>query len=55
MCFLWFFLGMLTGGCIGIITMCLFQINRLNEYEKQIKEIQGQLVKPKEESDAIQH
>ena len=53
--FLWFFLGMLIGGCIGIMTMCLFQINRLNEYEKQIKEIQGQLVKPKEESDAIQH
>ena len=53
--FVWFLLGLIVGGMIGLTIMCLFQINRLNEYEKQIKEIQGQLVKPKEKSDAIQH
>lgn len=43
--FVWFVLGLLTGGCIGIVIMCLFQINRLNEYEKQIREIEDKVNK----------
>lgn len=50
--FVWFMLGLLTGGCVGIMTMCLFQINRLNEYEKQIREIE-QKVKDKEKTDIV--
>ena len=50
--FVWFVLGFLAGGCVGIITMCLFQINRLNEYEKQIREIE-QKVKDKEKADNV--
>ena len=26
---LFFIIGIMLGGCIGVITMCLFQINRL--------------------------
>lgn len=43
--FVWFMLGLLTGGYIGIVIMCLFQINRLNEYERQIREIEEQVRK----------
>lgn len=30
---IWFILGVLLGGCIGIVFMCLFQINRPNRKE----------------------
>ena len=43
--FVWFMLGLLVGGCIGIMVMCLFQINRLNEYERQIREIEEKVKK----------
>lgn len=29
--FLWFFLGTLFGGIVGVFTMCLLQINRLRD------------------------
>ena len=31
--FVWFLLGLIMGGMIGLTIMCLFQINRLNDYE----------------------
>lgn len=27
---LFFIIGIMLGGCIGVVTMCLFQINRLH-------------------------
>lgn len=40
---LWFFIGLLLGGCIGVVVMCLFQINRLNDYEEEIRRIEEQV------------
>ena len=30
--FIFFLIGIMLGGCIGIVIMCLLQINRLNEH-----------------------
>ncbi len=37
MSFLWFFLGTMLGGLLGVMFMCLLQINRIDreEHEKQ--------------------
>ena len=31
--FLFFLIGLMIGGIVGIVTMCLLQINRLNHYD----------------------
>ena len=36
----WFLLGLIVGGIIGLTIMCLFQINRLNDYELKLREIE---------------
>ena len=41
----WFTFGLLTGGFIGMAIMCLFQIKRINGYEKQLRELRGNLNK----------
>lgn len=41
----WFVFGLLAGGCIGTGVMSLFQFKRINEYEKQIRELKGNLNK----------
>ena len=38
--FVWFLLGLIVGGMIGLTIMCLFQINRLNDYELKLYEIE---------------
>ena len=38
--FVWFLLGLFVGGIIGLTIMCLFQINRLNDYELKLREIE---------------
>ena len=38
--FVWFLLGLIVGGMIGLTSMCLFQINRLNDYELKLQEIE---------------
>lgn len=38
-----FFLGLLLGGCIGVVVMCLFQINKCNYYESEIRRIEEQI------------
>ena len=38
--FVWFLLGLIVGGIIGRTIMCLFQINRLNDYELKLREIE---------------
>ncbi len=43
--FLFFLIGLLLGGCLGIILLCGFQLNRVNEYESQIRKLKAQLAK----------
>ena len=31
--FLYFFIGLMVGGTVGVFTMCLFQINKYEEKE----------------------
>ena len=38
--FVWFLLGLIVGGIIVITIMCIFQINRLNDYELKLHEIE---------------
>ena len=38
--FVWFLLGLIVGGIIGLTFMCLFQINHLNDYELKLREIE---------------
>ena len=33
--FLFFLIGLMIGGIIGVITMCLLQINRLNNNDRK--------------------
>lgn len=40
---LWFFIGLFVGGGIGVIMMCLLQINRLNGYEDEIRRLKEQI------------
>ena len=41
--FVWFLLGAVFGGCLGVLVMCMFQIGKYNRYEEQIREIEEQL------------
>lgn len=34
---LFFLLGLMIGGLVGVALMCMLQINRINEYEKNYK------------------
>lgn len=34
-----FFIGAVCGGILGITFMCCLQINRLNEYESELKKV----------------
>lgn len=43
--FLFFIIGLLLGGCIGVILLCGFQLNRINDYEYQIRKLKSQLAK----------
>lgn len=45
--FLFFLIGLLLGGCIGVIVLCGFQLNRINDYEYQIRKLKSQLAKEK--------
>ena len=35
--------GLFTGGIMGVALMCIFQINRINQYEQKILILQKQL------------
>ena len=43
--FLFFIIGILLGGCIGIAFLCCLQINRINDYESQIRKMKTQFAK----------
>ena len=39
--FLWFFLGMMVGGCFGVFLMCCLSIHRVNKYEAEIRRLRS--------------
>ena len=41
----WLITGILLGGCTGITIMCCLQLNRINDYESQIRYLKGKLNK----------
>lgn len=43
--FLFFLIGLMLGGCLGIVILCSFQLNRINDYEWQIRKLKAQLAK----------
>ena len=36
-----FIIGLLLGGCIDIAFLCCLQINRINDYESQIRQMKA--------------
>lgn len=38
-----FFLGLMLGGLLSTVVLCCFQINRVNNYEQEIRRLQAQL------------
>ena len=43
--FLCFIIGLLLGGCITLVVLCCLQINRINEFEAEIRKLRAQLPK----------
>lgn len=43
--FLFFLIGLLLGGCLSIIVICVLQLDRVNDYETQIRKLKAQLAK----------
>lgn len=41
----WLIVGILIGGCIGVTIMCCLQLNRVNDYESEIRELKLQINK----------
>ena len=41
----WLIVGLLLGGCIGITLMCCLQLNRVNDYESEIRKLKAQMNK----------
>jgi hypothetical protein len=41
----WLIVGLLIGGCIGVTLMCCLQLNRVNDYESEIRKLKEQLKK----------
>ena len=40
---LWFIVGQFIGGIVTAIILCCFQINRINEYEAELRKLRSQL------------
>ena len=36
-----FILGMMAGGCIGVLLMCCLSIHRVNKYEAEIRRLRS--------------
>ena len=51
--FLFFLIGLLLGGCLGIILLCGFQLNRVNGYESQIRKLKAQLAKEQNSNEQV--
>ena len=39
----WLLAGLLIGGCIAVMVLCCMQINRINNYEQEIRRLQQKL------------
>ena len=39
----WLLVGLLIGGCIAAVILCCVQINRINNYEQEIRRLQQKL------------
>ena len=39
--FLWFFLGMMVGGCLAVLLMCCLSIHRINKYRRRFTDSAG--------------
>lgn len=39
----WLLAGLLLGGCIAVTVLCCVQMNRINDYEQEIKRLQQKL------------
>lgn len=35
----WLLVGLLIGGCVATVVLCCVQINRVNEYEQEIRRL----------------
>lgn len=40
--FIFFLIGLMLGGFVGITTMCLVQINRINQYDNRKEQIKDE-------------
>lgn len=38
-----FLAGLTLGGCISFVVLCCFQINRINDYESEIKKLKEEI------------
>ncbi len=43
--FLFFIIGVMLGGCISLMILSCFQINRINAYESEIRKLKAQISK----------
>ena len=41
--FLWFLVGLFIGGNVATLVVCCLQINRINEYEAELRKFRSQL------------
>lgn len=39
----WLLAGLLIGGCIAVTVLCCMQMNRINDYEQEIRKLQQKL------------
>lgn len=39
----WLIVGFLLGGCISTVILCCLQINRHNEYERELRKLKEKL------------
>lgn len=42
---LWFLVGLLLGGCVATVVLCCVNIDRIDRYERQIRDLRIQLCK----------
>ena len=40
---LWFLVGLFIGGIVTTLVLCCLQINRINEYEAELRKLRSQL------------
>lgn len=39
----WLLVGLLIGGCVAMVVLCCVQINRVSEYEHEIRRLRQKL------------